>query len=47
MVKKVEHRRVDTGTLLEWYRSMVFVRRFEEQSEARKRPPMILSIPTA
>ena len=33
MVKKVEHRRVDAGTLLEWYRSMVFIRRFEEQAE--------------
>ncbi len=33
MVKKVQHPGVDTDVLLEWYRSMVFVRHFEEQAE--------------
>jgi len=33
MAKKVEHRRVETERLQEWYRSMVFLRRFEEQAE--------------
>ena len=32
-MKKTQSRAVDTDTLFDWYRKMVFVRRFEEQAE--------------